>query len=179
VTVRVREYQSQFVWVRGAVLRPGRKPLRGGTRLVDALLDAGGFLPDASGAVTVERPGKPFPDGSTTVRFRFTGESPSPAELEQLGLALASGDVIIAEVQRWVFVTGAVRRPGRRPFEDGLTVSRLVEASGGLAPGASDRVLVRRSGVEIEADLGDIRDGKAADVDLAAGDAIVVRLRKL
>ena len=43
VSVRVKEYNSQFVWVHGAVLRPGRKPLRGGTRLVDALLDAGGF----------------------------------------------------------------------------------------------------------------------------------------
>lgn len=179
VTVRVREHQSQFVWVRGAVLRPGRKPLRGGTRLVDALLDAGGFQPGASGTVTVQRQQGRFPDGSQELRFRFAGEDPSAAELEQLGLSLASGDVITAEVQRWVFVAGAVRSPGRRPFEEGLTVSGLVEASGGLASGASDRVLIRRSGVEIEADLGDIREGKADDVALAAGDEIVVRSRRL
>ena len=34
---------------------PGRKPLRSGTRLVDALLDAGGFSSRASGEVRIER----------------------------------------------------------------------------------------------------------------------------
>lgn len=178
VTVRVREHQSQFVWVRGAVLRPGRKPLRGGTRLVDALLDAGGFLAEASGVVTVERKGGHLPDGSTSIRLRLTGGVPSPAELEQLGLMLERGDVVTAEAQRWIFVAGAVRSPGRRPFEDGLTLGRLLDRDS-LAAGASERVVIRRSGVEIDADLGRIRSGKAEDVPLAPGDEIVVRSRRL
>jgi polysaccharide export outer membrane protein len=179
VSVRVREYQSQFVWVRGAVQRPGRKPLREGTRLVDALLDAGGFQAGASGEVTVARSSGIFADGSREVRLRFGGESPTPEELEQLGLALAAGDVVTATVQLWVVVAGAVRSPGRRPFEDGLTLSRAVEASGGPATGASDRVVIRRAGADIEADLGDIRDGKATDVVLAPGDEVTVRSRRL
>jgi protein involved in polysaccharide export with SLBB domain len=179
VAVRVKEYQSQFVWVRGAVQRPGRKPLRQGTRLVDALLDAGGFVEGASGEVVIDRSGGTFADGSRSARFRFASASPTPVELEQLGLPLLAGDVITAGIQRWVFVSGAVRKPSRYPFEDALTLSRLIEQAGGILRTASDRVVVRRAGGEIEADLGAIRDGKAQDVVLAPGDEVVVRARQL
>jgi protein involved in polysaccharide export with SLBB domain len=179
VAVRVKEYQSQFVWVRGAVLRPGRKPLRQGTRLVDALLDAGGFADGASGEVTVERASGAFADGSRSVRFRFATASPTPEELRQLSLPLLGGDAITARIQRWVFVSGAVQKPSRYAFEDGLTLGRLVEEAGGLLRTASDRVVVRRAGAEVEADLGAIREGKAEDLALAPGDQVVVRTRRL
>ena len=178
VAVRVREYQSQFVWVRGAVRRPGRKPLRSGTRLVDALLDAGGFQESASGEVAVERATGTFADGSRAARFRFGGTSPTPQELEQLGLPLLAGDVMTVGVQRWVTVSGAVKTPGRRPFEDALTLRQLVEAAGGILRGGSERLVVRRAGGDIEADLRAIRDGKAEDVVLAPGDEVVVRARR-
>ena len=178
VAVRVREYQSQFVWVRGAVQHPGRKPLRGGTRLLDALLDAGGFQEGASGEVAVERTAGTFADGSRAQHFRFGGKDPTAQELDELGLPLVAGDVISAGVQRWVSVIGAVKSPGRRPFEDTLTVSRLVEDAGGILRGGSERVVVRRKGGEIEADLGAIREGKAEDVVLAPGDEVVVRARR-
>ena len=178
VAVRVKEYQSQFVWVRGAVQRPGRKPLRSGTRLLDALLDAGGFQEGASGDVAVERAAGTFADGSRAKHFHFGGTSPTPQALDELGLRLVTGDVITAGVQRWVSVSGAVKSPGRRPFEDALTVSRVVEAAGGILRGGSERVVVRRSGGEVEADLRAIREGKAEDVVLAPGDEVVVRARR-
>ena len=179
VAVRVKEYHSQFLWVRGAVQRPGRKPLRAGMRLVDALLDAGGFVAGVSGEVTIERPGGTFPDGSRSRSFRFTGTSPTPEELEQLGLLLHAGDVVTAALQRWVTVSGAVRRPGRYPFAEAMTVGRLVEAAGGILRMGSDKVIVRRAGGEIEADLKAIRDGKAEDVVLAPDDEVAVRERRL
>jgi polysaccharide biosynthesis/export protein len=180
VAVRVRDYQSQFVWVLGAVNRPGRKPLRSGTRLVDALLDAGGFQAGSSGEVTVERPSGAFADGSRSVRFRFAGTSPAASELEQLGLPLMTGDVITVGAQRWVSASGAVKSPGRQAFEEGLTVSRLVGLTGGLLRTASDRVVIRRAaGGEVEADLKAIREGKAEDVALEPGDEVVVRARRL
>jgi len=178
VAVRVREYQSQFVWVRGAVQSPGRKPLRSGTRLLDALLDAGGFLEAASGEVAVERATGTFADGSRAARFRFGGKNPTPQELEQLSLPLLAGDVIIAGVQRWVNVSGAVRMPGRYPFEDTLTLLQLVDAAGGTLRGGSEHVVVRRAGSEIEAHLRTIREGKAQDVLLAPGDEVAVRVRR-
>ena len=179
VVVRVREYQSQFVWVRGAVLRPGRKPLRSGTRLVDALLDAGGFQDGASGEVVLERSAGAFADGTRSARFRFAGASPTLEELEQLGLPLLAGDVITAMIQRWVTVSGAVRRPGRHEFEGTLTLSRAVEAAGGILRNGSERVLVRRRDGDIEVDLGAVREGRVEDLALAPGDQVVVRARRL
>jgi protein involved in polysaccharide export with SLBB domain len=82
-------------------------------------------------------------------------------------------------VQRWVTVSGAVRRPGRQPFEGALTLSRAVEAAGGILRNGSERVVVRRKGGETEVDLGAVRDGKAEDVPLAPGDEVVVRTRRL
>lgn len=178
VTVGVKQYHSQFLWVRGAVSRPGRKPLRAGTRLVDALLDAGGFVPEASGEITIERQGS-FPDGSRSRRFRFGGGTPPPSELEQLGVLLQSGDVVTAGVQLWVTVSGAVSKPGRYPLGESMTVAGLVEAAGGLLRSGSDKVVVRRAGASIEADLGAIRDGKAEDVPLVAGDEVAVKARRL
>jgi polysaccharide export outer membrane protein len=179
VTVRVREYESQFVWVRGAVNRPGRKPLRSGTRLVDALLDAGGFFEGASGAVTVERAAGTFPDGSHLLHLRFSGANPTPQELEELAIPLAAGDVVTAAMQQWVAVGGAVKSPGRYPLEDATTLSQLVAAAGGILRTGSDKVTLRRNGSDIEADLGAIRDGKSDDITLAPGDVITVKARRL
>ncbi|HEY6547362.1 MAG TPA: polysaccharide biosynthesis/export family protein, partial [Vicinamibacteria bacterium] len=55
VEVKVKEYQSQSVSVVGEVNSPGRKPLRGRTRLIDVLLEAGGFRPTASGEIVITR----------------------------------------------------------------------------------------------------------------------------
>lgn len=184
VTVRVREHHSQFVWTRGAVVRPGRKPLRGGTRLVDVLLDSGGFLPSASGQVVVERTAGAFADGARTLTRHFSRGEPSAEDLRWMALPLAPGDVVTASALEWVVLTGAVRRPGRYPYQTTLTISRAVEAAGGLLPGADRRVRVRRSDAalgtrEIEADLEAIRRGRQEDIVLFPGDEIAVEARRL
>ena len=48
VEVRVREYASQFALVLGEVANPGKRPLRGNTRLIDLLIEVGGFRSSAS-----------------------------------------------------------------------------------------------------------------------------------
>ena len=179
VAVRVREYHSQFLWVRGAVQRPGRKPLRAGTRLVDALLDAGGFVAGASGEVSLERPGSGFADGSHSKTFRFSGGTPTAEELDELGVPLRSGDVVTAVTQRWVTVSGAVRRPGRYPYVEAMTVGRLVETAGGILRSGSEKAVVRRAGSEIEVDLEAIRSGKAEDAVLQPDDEVAVKARRL
>lgn len=179
ILVRVREYHSQSVWVRGAVRRPGRRALRPGTRLVDALLDAGGFAPGATGRVVVERAAGTFEDGSARLALRFSAGAPTPEELSRLALPLRAGDVVSAVAQSWVRVDG-VRRPGRYPVEEATTVSRLVELAGGPARRRQTVFVVRRGApseatAEIEADLAAIREGRAADVVLQDGDAVAAR----
>jgi polysaccharide biosynthesis/export protein len=177
VEVRVTAYNSQFVWVLGAVHRPGRKPLRAGTRLVDALLDAGGLLQGASGEVVVTRASGSFADGSKQLRVRLSGKDPGVDELERLGLPLAAGDQVSASLQLYVGVSGAVARPGQYAFEEHLTLGGLVDRAGGVRAG-SDRVLLRRGGTEREVDLGAVRKGREPDPPLEPGDQVVVRARR-
>jgi polysaccharide biosynthesis/export protein len=179
VAVRVTGYNSQFVWVQGAVNKPGRKPLRAGTRLVDALLDAGGFQQGASGDVVVTRSTGSFADGSHELRLRFAGKDPSSGELEGLGLPLVTGDQVNATAQLFVGVSGAVQRPGQYAFQDALTLGALVDQAGGLLRSGSDHVVLRRAGAEQEVDLGAVRKGHTPDVALQPGDEVVVKARRL
>jgi len=179
VAVRVTGYYSQFVWVLGAVNRPGRKPLRAGTRLVDALLDAGGFQQGASGDVVVARTSGSFPDGSRELHLRFAGKDPSAEELARLGLPLVAGDQVTATQQRYVGVSGAVQRPGQYAFDGSLTLGALVDQAGGLLRSGSDHVVLRRAGAEQEVDLGAVRKGRTPDVALEPGDEVVVKARRL
>ncbi len=185
VSVRVKEYKSQFVWVNGEVLYPGRKPLRGGTRLIDALLDAGGFTSRSSGQVTVKRQKGTFPDGRRTLAIGFGGGDPTAEEIHDLGLYLAAGDVISAGTQHWVIVAGEIARPGRYPLEDGLTLTHAIDQAGGRARFGSDRVTVSRldpvtgNTRDIEADLKAIRAGDAEDLVLTPGDRVLVQTRGL
>ena len=179
VAVRVTDYHSQFVWVLGAVNRPGRKPLRAGTRLLDALLDAGGFLQGASGEVVVSRSNGSFADGSHELHLRFAGKDPSSEELARLGLPLVAGDHVTATLQLFVGVSGAVQRPGQYAYEDALTLGVLVEQAGGLLRSGSDHVVLRRAGAEQEVDLGAVRKGRTPDVALQPGDEVVVKARRL
>jgi polysaccharide export outer membrane protein len=175
VTVRVAGYNSQFVWVTGAVNRPGRKPLRAGTRLVDALLDAGGFVQGASGEVIWTRAAG-FADGTREARVKLNGKDPSPEELQRLSQPLVAGDRIDARLQRWVGVSGAVERPGQYAFADALTLAGLVERAGALR--GSRRALLRRAGVDQEVDLAAVKSGQAPDVALLPDDIVIVKARR-
>jgi polysaccharide export outer membrane protein len=184
VSVRVREYLSQFVWVRGAVARPGRKPLRAGTRLIDALLDAGGFTAVASGKVTLQRAQGTLPGGGTTIDLRFSGGQPTSRELEELSLGLMGGDVIMVDAQYWVTISGAVAKPGRYDLDGEMTITRLIQEAGGLTRSAQDRLTVQRRDAKtgaaqtLEVDLGAIRAGSASDLALQPDDQVSVRTRR-
>jgi polysaccharide export outer membrane protein len=175
VAVRVVSFNSQFVWVSGAVNRPGRKPLRAGTRLVDALLDAGGFAQGASGEVVVTRAAG-FADGTREARFKFDGQTPGPDELQPLAQPLLAGDRVHAVPQRWVGVSGAVARPGQYAYSDNLTLGGLLEQAG--AQRGSRRAVLRRAGVDQEIDLGEAKSGRAPDVALEPGDEVLVKARR-
>jgi len=183
--VRIRDYQSHFVWVRGEVNRPGRKPLRAGTRLVDALVEAGGFSGRASGDVTVERMEGGFEDGTRVRRYRFRPAAPTAEEQLGLELPLRSRDVVTATQQRFVTVAGEVARPGRYALEGGLTVSRVISTAGGLTRSGNRRVTVQRQDPDtgasqtLEVDLKAVEAGREPDLELLPDDAIAVRGRRL
>lgn len=183
VEVRVREYQSQQVIVVGEVANPGKKPLRGATRLIDALVEAGGFKPTASGEVVVTRSDGTFEDGGKTLRLRVAGANPGPRERAALEVVLRNGDIVTASPKYYVTVEGEVNRPNRYALEGDLTVTGAISLAGGLTRfGASD-VKVRRTDPEsgatriLDVDLKAVRKGKQPDLPLQANDVVTVPRR--
>jgi polysaccharide export outer membrane protein len=182
VEVKVREYRSQFVFVGGEVNSPGRKPLRGNTRLIDALLEAGGFTSRASYELRITRAHGSFGDGSSTITLRLTG-SPTPADQVALQLPLRNGDLVTASPKYYVTVDGEVNQPGRYTIEPDLTVTGAVSLAGGLTRFGSSTVKVRRTDPRtnavsvLEVDLKDVRNGKEPDPPLQPNDVISVGKR--
>jgi len=183
VDVRIKEYQSQFVTVLGEVNSPGRKGLRGRTRLIDVLVDAGGFTPRASGEVAINRAEGTFDGGTRTLRVRFGSASPSALDQVNLELVLRNGDTITALPKFYVTVEGEVNRPGRYVLEGDLTVTGAISTAGGLTRFGKNDVQVRRVDAQtgkttiIEVDLKDVRKGKKPDLLLLSNDVVTVPRR--
>jgi len=183
VEVKVREYQSQSVTVLGEVNAPGRRPLRGRTRLIDVLLEAGGFTPRASGEVSISRSDGQFESGEHILHVRLSGSNPSAQDQINLELPLRTGDLVTASPKYYVTVDGEVQRPGRYVLDGDLTVSGAISTAGGLTRFGSGDVKLRRvdprSGAVtvVSVDLKAVRQGKRPDLPLQANDVISVPKR--
>ncbi len=183
VEVTVKQYQSQFVTVLGEVMTPGRKPLRGSTRLVDVLVDAGGFTPRASGEVVVTRLDGTFEDGTKARTLRFASGTLTPEAQSGLETPLRHGDIVSAHPKHYVTVEGEVNRPGRFLLEGDLTVSGAVSLAGGLTRFGSNGVKLRRVDAAtgktsiIEVDLKAVRKGEDPDPPLQPNDVVMVSRR--
>jgi polysaccharide export outer membrane protein len=182
VEVKIKEYQSQFVSVVGEVNNPGRKPLKGRTRLIDVLVESGGFRPTASGEVIINRTDGSFDGGAKTLRLKL-GSAPTPQDQVNLEIPLRNGDLITASPKYFVTVEGEVSRPGRYPIENDLTVMGAVSTAGGLTRFGSTDVKVRRLDPQsgqariIAVDLKSVRKGKQEDPLLLPNDVISVSRR--
>lgn len=183
VDVKVKEYQSQFVTVLGEVNSPGRKGLRGRTRLIDVLVEAGGFTPRASGEVSISRVEGTFEGGDRLLRLRFGSASPSAIDQVNMELLLRSGDIVTALPKFYVTVEGEVTRPGRYVLDGDLTVTGAISTAGGLTRYGKSDVQVRRVDGQtgkttiIEVDLKDVRKGKKPDLPLLPNDVVTVPRR--
>lgn len=184
VEVKVRDYQSQSVIVLGEVNTPGRKVLRGRTRLIDLLIEAGGFRPSASGEVVITRSEGSFDSGADSLRLQIGSGAMSPQDRVNLEVPLKNGDLVNVLPKNHVTVEGEVAKPGRYTIDSGSTLSAMITEAGGLTRFGSNDVKVRRidpqSGkVEVlEFDLKDIREGKKPDVALQPNDVISVSRRR-
>jgi polysaccharide export outer membrane protein len=183
VEVRIKEYQSQSVTVMGEVNTPGRKPLRGRTRLIDVLVESGGFTPRASGEIVITRLEGGFEGGEKTLRLRFGAGPATLQDQINLEIPLKNGDIVSASQKQTVAIEGEVTRPGRYTIEGELTVSAVVSLAGGLTRFGGSKVRLRRidgqtGKVEIlTVDLKAIRKGKKPDPPVMANDVITVPRR--
>lgn len=182
VGVAVKEYRSQFVWVGGEVNRPGRKAYRGGLRLVDVLLEVGGFTANASGEVVVRRQQGTFPDGSAVQRYRFPRGGPTPDAVAGLQTVLHRDDVVTAALAGYFTLSGAVVRPGRYRLDGDTTLSAAVSSAGGLSGSARRRASLNRRDASgqmqtLRIDLEAVEKGREPDPLLLADDEIDIEAR--
>ena len=134
--VRVGEIADRVrnrVVVRGNVWSPGLVAVERGMKLSDALRRAGGLLPDTYlGRVLISR----LRPDSSRVQLRATLRDTSGAVMEDL--ALREDDEVrvfsLTEFrpQRFVSIAGAVRKGGRFPYREGMTMRDLALLAGGL-----------------------------------------------
>jgi polysaccharide export outer membrane protein len=140
VSVAVREYRSQVVFVVGDLARPGTYPLAGETRVVEILSRAGPLSPNAGTEVLIVRPQKPsdgpvLPDEGAQV-LHVDLRAIQAGRLDQ-NLAIRPNDTVFVPPAQQVFVTGEVRNPGSFPFREGITARQAVALAGGFTADAS------------------------------------------
>jgi protein involved in polysaccharide export with SLBB domain len=150
-------------------------------RLLDALLESGGFKTSSSGEVMITRTDGAFEDGKKAVTVRISSSATIQDQIN-LELRLRNGDIISALPKAFVTVDGEVNKPGRYAIEADLTVTGAVSLAGGRTRFGSSDVKVRRSDAAgkvkiIEVDLKDVQNGKKPDVPLLSNDIVTVGRR--
>lgn len=129
----VADRMRNGVRVRGNVWVPGTVGLRPGMKLSDALRLAGGLKPDTYlGTVLISR----LRPDSTRVQMRAELRDTSGAAYEDPTLQEDDEIQVFSSSEfrptRYVSITGAVRRSGRYPFREGMTLRDLVLMAGGM-----------------------------------------------
>jgi protein involved in polysaccharide export with SLBB domain len=135
--LKVADRVRNRVVVRGNVFTPGTIGLTTGMKLSEALRRAGGLKPDTYlGQVLITR----LNSDSTRSQLRATltdtlGTVASDPVLQEEDEIRVFGRSEFRPL-RYVAVTGAVRRVGRYPYHDGMTMRDLVLQAGGLLESA-------------------------------------------
>ena len=151
VSIKVTEYKSQKFFVVGNVQKPGTYPLTKDITVVEAISSAGGI---SGGAETKSTTG-----GLAIIVRARPGEkrdqpkmpdkvSPKEQVRVSLGAAIAgdprhnvqikNGDTIYVPLLVF-YATGEVKKPGRYPYEEGMTVLMAVTTAEGFTDKASPR----------------------------------------
>lgn len=190
VSLSIKEYRSQRVFVTGEVPKSGPYPLKG-DRSLRALLDEMGNLgPEAGHEIVVTRTprgspeleqavtlpgdgvGQPMPElpGAEIFRFRIRDVRSGGPDQNML---LRGGDKVHVPRAAQIYIMGYVARPGPYRFQEETTVLHALTVAGGVTErGSSKRVKIIRivdgEKVELKAKMTEV---------LQPGDTIVVAER--
>jgi len=180
VSVFVKEYRSQPVYVLGAVRSPGQYQITTQMRIVDAIAMAGGAQPTAGDDATIQRPLADGGEQTITVDLAKILET---GDLSR-NVVIQGGDVINVKQRpvEMVYVVGEVNRAGafqKTPKQE-LRVTQALAAAGGPMKTASlsKGILVRYNEAgqrsEVPLDVKAILTGKSPDVFVQANDIIFI-----
>ena len=180
VSVFVREYRSQAVYVLGAVHRPGQYQITLQLKIVDVLSMAGGLQATAVDEAVIQRRSPEGDDQVIKVNLRELLEKGDIA----LNLVVRGGDVIHIQerLPQTVYVIGEVNRAGayQLPPKQDLRISQMFAWAGGPMKTAkmSDGILLRYNGQgerqELPVNFAEILKGNKEDFLVKANDIIFV-----
>jgi len=169
IAVGVRDYASHAVILSGMVKEPGTVILqREGVPLYVVIA----YAQPLAGA------------GQALVVSRATGRTTAVdlSDAAASKMLVRPGDVITLRQrpEQFVYVSGAVRQPGQKQFQTGLTLTQAVMAAGGtLSSKGPTAVTVTRQDSDgrltsTRYDLAEIKAGKTPDPLMRAGDRVEV-----
>lgn len=134
------------VLVTGQVRTPGAVPFVPGLTLRDAILQAGGLLPEAfTDQVQIVRvqPDMRRSVLSTSLKLALAGDPGANLPLQAHDSVNVRAVSEMGAASR-VTIQGQVKRPGEYPRYEGMKVSDLIAAAGGLVPGAAAEAQITR-----------------------------------
>ena len=191
VSVSVADYRSKPVSVLGAVNTPGVIYLHGPATLAEVLSRSGGLRTDAGDVIRITRRkqwgGIPLSDavpdaGGEYITASVGARSLLDARDPQENIPVQPYDTISVPRAEFVYVMGAVRRPGGFVLNErkALTVLQALSMAEGFERAASPKSakVIHRSGEpdrsEIDVDLTKVLAGKKPDMLLTANDILFV-----
>lgn len=169
ISVAIREFRVDRIYILGQVHRPGEYQIRLGLGILELLASAGGPTTRADLRKSVVIRGKTETIPLDLLEAFAKNKSPD--------VKLMPGDVLyLPEADNRIVVLGQVNRPGSYDLLEGQRISDLLAAAGGVTnraalPGA---FLVRGS-EQIAVDLKKVFDGDTeANLPLHTGDMMIV-----
>jgi polysaccharide export outer membrane protein len=180
VSVFVKEYRSQTLYVLGAVRTPGQYQMNLQLKVVDALSMAGGLLPNAVEEAVIHRKSADGSDEIIRVNLRELLEQGNLA----LNVVVKGGDVVHVQerLAKTAYILGDVSRAGayELPAKRDLRVTQLFAAAGGPLKTAkmNQGILVRYNEKgerqELPVNFAEIMSGKKEDFLVQANDIVFV-----
>lgn len=165
VSVQVKKYGSQKVFIIGEVNRPGTYYLTKRTALVEALAMALGLTGEAGNEVIIVRPDSAGAAENIVVDLRRALEG----DAEQNVYLRASDSIYIPKVKTFT-IMGEVKKPGQYPMDKGMTVRKAISIAGGN----TERAALNRTMVVRVADGQELEKAAEMHEPVLPGDTIIV-----
>ncbi len=180
VAVQIREFRSKPIAVLGAVKQPGNLAFSGRWTLLEALSAAGGLADEHANDLYVLRRAENGLADQIAINVDDLMVRGDP----DANIPIFANDLINvpAKVSVTVFCIGEVAKPGAVEFQstERITLLTAIARAGGLTDRASRTIQVKRrdrSGKDImrEVNFKRILAGKEPDLELLAGDVVIVK----
>lgn len=175
ISVKVREYNSHAYTVLGMVEKSGERFLqREAVPLFVVRAEA--VVESRANRATIKRK-----DSDTQIidlKDTKAGETLIYAgDIVEFGIKEAVEE--IAKTPQFYYIGGEIVSGGQKDFNQGITLTQAILASGGLKNPKSRKVIIRRKNVEgmlkaMQVDLKAVKDGKAIDPAVEVGDTIEI-----